>query len=224
LVIGADRGRTGGRDVARGDRAELERIVQGLDRQHPDWPAADLERELALRAAVAYGNWRDDTPNLESRLRQVQRWRTGFRGGGRLARAPVAYTFVWPMGEKQRQGVEPSFQPRSALRRASHRIFLYNCSAETLRDLRAKVGRVEVAFDPALAPKGFAELHWTRNSAIREGLLRAPGNERIRHPLEVEFTVANGTKRASLKGELSIEANDGWVAFRASDQSEKEIE
>ncbi|MCI4350773.1 MAG: hypothetical protein L3K15_04600 [Thermoplasmata archaeon] len=210
--------------MTRTDRAELERLVQTLDRQHPDWPAADIERELAQRAAVSYGNWTDDTPSLESRLRQVQRWRTGFRAAGPLARAKTAYTFLWPMGEKQRQGVEPSFRARPALRRASHRIFVYNCSSETLRELRAKVGGVEVAYEPALIPQGFAELHWTRNPAILEGLLRAEDRTTLRHPLEVEFAVANGTRRASLKGDLSLEANDGWVAFRASDRSEKEIE
>lgn len=210
--------------MARTDRAELERLVQDLDRQHPDWPALEFERELAHRAAVSYGNWKDETPNLESRLRQVQRWRTGFRSGGQLARAQVAYTFVWPVGEKQRQGLEPSFPARPALRRASHRVFLYNCSAEILREVRAKIGGVEVAYDPALAPAGFAELHWTRNPSIKASLLRTPDNETLRFPLEVAFAVSNGTKRASLKGDLRMEANDGFVAFRASDRSEKEIE
>jgi hypothetical protein len=210
--------------MARSDRAELERIVQGLDRQHPEWSATQLERELAERAAVSYGNWKDDTPNLDSRLRQVQRWRTGFRGGGKAARSPLAYTFVWPMGEKQRQGVDPTFSARPALRRASHRIFLHNCSAETLREVRARIDGVEVAYDPALGPRGFAELHWTRNRRIREGLLQSREPQTVQHALEVEFAVANGTKRASLKGDLRLETEDGWVAFRASDRSEKEIE
>jgi hypothetical protein len=182
--------------VTKADRAELERIVMAIERQHSDWSAAEIERELAHRAAVSYGNWKDDTPNLRARLRQIQRWRTGARGAGPRPRAQLAYTFLWPMGEKQRQGVEPSFPARASLRRASHRIFLYNCSAETLRELRAKVGRVEVAYDPALAPKGFAEVHWTRNPAVREGLLAAKDHQILQPPLEVEFAVANGTKRA----------------------------
>jgi hypothetical protein len=210
--------------VTRADRAELERVVLVLERQHPDWSAREIERELAQRAPASHGNWTTDTPNLRARLRQVQRWRTGSRGSGRPARSQLAYTFLWPMGEKQRQAVDPSYVARASPRRASHRLFLYNCSAEIVRELRAKVGGVEVAYEPALAAGGSTEIHWTRNPAIREGLLRAAGHETLVHPLEVEFAVSNGTKRAFLKGTLSLDATDGWISFRARDESMKEIE
>jgi hypothetical protein len=210
--------------MTKADRTELERLVLALERQHSDWPASEVELELAHRAPVSYGNWKDDTPNPRARLRQIQRWRTGARGGGRPARAQLSYTFLWPVGEKQRQAVEPAFVARSSLRRASHRLFLYNCSLEMLREVRAKVGGVEVAYDPAVDPKGFAEVHWTRNPGIRTALLRAGEHEVLPHLLEVEFAVANGTKRAWLRGELSLDANDGWTSFRTDDRAVKEIE
>lgn len=213
-----------GRAVTKADRAELERLVFVLERQHPDWSASDIERGLAEWAPASHGSWKADTPNLRARLRQVQRWRSGSRGGGRSPRTRLAYTFLWPMGEKQREAVESSYIARASSRRASHRLFLYNCSAEVVRELRAKVGGVEVAYEPALLAGAFTEIHWTRNPAIRDGLLQAAGHEALSHPLEVEFAVSNGTKRALLKGTLSLDATDGWNSFRARDGSAKEIE
>jgi len=210
--------------MTRAERAELERLVFTLERQNPDWSASRVEQELAERAPVAYGNWKLDTPNLRARLRQIQRWRTGFKGGGRPARAQLSYTFLWPMGEKQRQALEPSYPARASSRRASHRIFLYNCSGETVRELRAKLGRVEVAYEPALNPGAFTEIHWTRDATVRDSLLAATDHQTLVQPLDVEFAVSNGTKRAVLKGNLSLDATDGWTSFRASDQTEKEIE
>jgi len=212
------------RAVTKADRAELERLVLVLERQHPDWSAREIELELAQRAPASHGNWTSDTPNLRTRLRQVQRWRTGARGRAGRPRTQPAYTYLWPMGEKQRQAVEPSFPARATSLRASHRLFLRNCSSETVRELRAKLGRTDVDYEPALPPGGFTELHWTRNPAIRDGLLAAADHQILLHPLEVEFAVSNGTKRALLKGELSLDATDGWTSFRASDQSAKEIE
>jgi hypothetical protein len=81
-----------------------------------------------------------------------------------------------------------------------------------------------VAYEPALAAGGFTEIHWTRDPAIREGLLAAGEHQMLQYPLAVEFAVSNGTRRALLKGELSLDATDGWTSFRASDQSAKEIE
>ena len=48
--------------MTRAEREELERLVQGLDRAHPEWTATDMEDELSTLAAVAFGNWKDDTP------------------------------------------------------------------------------------------------------------------------------------------------------------------
>jgi len=195
-----------------------------LERQHSDWSASEVETELAQRAPVAYGNWREDTPNVRARLRQIQRWRTGFRGGGPPARTRLNYTFVWPMGERQRQVVEPAYPAPASPRKASRRIFLYNCSGETVRELRAKLGGAEVAYEPAIKPGAFAELHWTRNLTVRDGLLGATDHQLLHHPLEVDFAVSEGKKRASLKGVLNLDATDGWIAFRSSDNTEKEIE
>jgi len=210
--------------VSKEDRAELERLVLVLERQHPDWSAREIELELAERAPASHGNWKSDTPDLRARLRQVQRWRTGAWGRGGRTRAQLPFTFLWPMGEKQRQAVDPSFTARASSRRASQRLFLRNCSAEVVRELRAKIGGVEVAYEPALAAGGFTEVHWTRNLATRDALLRAQDHQILPQPLEVEFAVSNGTRRAFLKGELRLDSTDGWTSFRASDQSEKEIE
>lgn len=209
--------------VTKGDRAELERLVLVLERQHPDWSAREIELELAQRAPASHGSWAGDTPNLRARLRQVQRWRTGAQSRRRTLAHP-AYTFLWPLGEKQRQVIEPAFTARASPRSASHRIFLHNCSAETVRELRARLGRVEVAYEPALAAGGFTELHWTRNPAIRDSLLGAADHQLILYSLDVEFAVSNGTRRAFLKGELSLDSSDGWISFRTSEQSAKEIE
>ena len=210
--------------MTRAERAELERLVLALERQHSSWSASQVEGELAQRAPVAYGNWKEDTPNVRARLRQIQRWRTGFRGGGQSSRTRLSYAFVWPMGERQRQVLEPSYPARATSPKASRRIFLYNCSGEIVRELRAKLGDVEVAYEPAVKSGAFAELHWTRNPTVRDGLLGATDHQLLHHPLQVEFAVSDGRKRASLKGILSLDATDGWTAFRSSDRTEKEIE
>jgi len=227
ILIGLSRGpatSVANRTVTKAERAELERLVFNLERHHPDWAASKVERELAQRAAVAYGNWKEDTPNVRARLRQIQRWRTGFRGGGPPARARLSYTFLWPVGERQRQVIEPAYPARTTAPKASRRIFLYNCSGEIVRELRARLGDVEVAYEPAVKPGTFAELHWTRNSTVRNELLAATEHQLLHHALEAEFAVSDGKKRASLKGVLSLDATDGWTGFRSSDRNEKEIE
>jgi hypothetical protein len=210
--------------MTRGDRAELERLVLTLERQHPEWSARDIEHELAQRAPVSYGNWKDDTGVLSARLRQVQRWRTGARGRSRAARADLSYTYLWPIGVKQRKRAEPGFAAPSSRTRASHRLFLTNCSTETIRELRARITGQEVAYDPAVPPGGFSELHWTRNESIRKELLAAADHQTLRYALEVDFAVANGRKRAALKGELSMDSTDGWTLFATSGSTTKEIE
>ena len=128
------------------------------------------------------------------------------------------------MGEKQRHGLEPTYVARPTHLKASQRLFLCNCSTESVRELRAKMGGVEVAYEPVVGSGAFTEIHWTRDSAIRERLLQASEHEILTVPLEVEFAIADGMKRAILKGSFSLDASDGWIAFRSSDQSEKEIE
>ncbi len=57
--------------MGKADEREPERLVQTLERTHPDWRSSEIEFELRSRGAVAYGNWKDDTPNLRARLRQI---------------------------------------------------------------------------------------------------------------------------------------------------------
>ena len=210
--------------MTRAERIELERLVQLLDRQYSGWSAGEIEAELARRAPVAYGNWKDDTPAVRSRLRQVQRWRRGGTGAGRRPRSRPPYTFVWPVGERQRQSLEPTFSARPLAPRASHRLFVYNCSSETVRELHVKLDGVKVSYEPALRAAGFAEIHWTRNHVIRDALLVATEHQIFFHPVEVEFAVSNGAKRAFLKGVLRLDSTDGWNSFRADDRTEREIE
>lgn len=210
--------------MTRAERTELERLVQLLDRQYSGWSASEIEAELARRAPVAYGNWKDDTPAARSRLRQVQRWRRGETGAARRRRSRPPYAFVWPVGERQRQSLETTFPARPLAPRASHRLFVYNCSSETVRELRVQLDGVRVTYEPALRVGGFAEIHWTRNHAIRDALLAATEHQISLHPLEVEFAVSNGAKRAFLKGVLRLDSTDGWNSFRSDDRTEREIE
>ncbi|MCI4317947.1 MAG: TPM domain-containing protein, partial [Thermoplasmata archaeon] len=66
--------------MSRQERQELERQVQAIEREHPKWTAAEVEKSLRERSPIAYGNWHDETPNIRSRLRAIQRWRMGSKG------------------------------------------------------------------------------------------------------------------------------------------------
>jgi hypothetical protein len=209
--------------VAHGQRAELERAVQKLDREHADWAAPIIERELEVVAPVAYGNWKDTTPNLRARLRQIQRWRGGARTPPR-PKLKLPFRYLWPLGESQRNVVDPAFAAPRRARRASHRIFLQNCSTETVREIHVRLGGREVGYEPTLGPGGFLELRWTNNPAIRATALEATENEALYFPLAVEFAVRNGRGRASLEGRLTMAASDGWTEFRAIDGQIREIE
>ncbi len=81
----------------RAEREELRRRVEDLHRDHPDWAAREIEAGLKDRAPVAYGNWRDETPSEDSRLRAIQRWRSGGRwaANGSILRVPFPY--AWPV-------------------------------------------------------------------------------------------------------------------------------
>lgn len=205
-------------------RAELERLVQLVDRKHPDWSSRKIESELEILAPVSYGNWRENTQNLAARLRQVQRWRRGASGQPAPKAGPLPFPLLWPIGERQRAKIDPEFAARPTTVQASHRIFLYNCSAETVRSVRILLGGREVAYEPAIAPGKFAEVFWQKNSAVRAGALAAASAERIPYRLHVQFAVAKGTKRANLEGHLTLDASFGWISFTADDGQQKEIE
>jgi hypothetical protein len=208
--------------VSRREREELERHVQRLERLSPARTARQLEAELRILAPVAYGNWADDTPELAARLRQVQRWRRGSSGTTRPAGRQELY-HVWPAGEAQRHEIDPAFPLRRPRAPASHRLFLRNCSEETLHEVGVTLAGRAVGYEPALAPGGFTEVHWVRNEAIRAAALEAPAHERLRHPLRVDYAYARGTKRGRFEGVLLLDAMDGWTEFTAKDGEAKEI-
>ncbi len=209
--------------MARQERAELEREVQRLEREHPKWRAAEIEHELATRAPVAYGSWKAETPNRRSRLRQVQRWRSGARGRdpGRGARA--LFPYLWPVGERQRKEVDPDFAPSPLVSAGSWRVFLYNCGPEVVRDVRVYLDRVPLDYAPSILTGRYQEVHWQRHESIRGSLLQeaaAPS----RHPLRVEFVVAKGTRQAVLEGTLLLDPSQGWVHFEGRDGRRREVE
>lgn len=210
--------------MARQEKLELERRVQDIEREHPDWSARLVEKELESLAPVAYGNWKDGTPNPLARLRQVQRWRRGSKARPASASLQPLFPYLWPMGEQQRQGMEPEFKARPSVSRGSHRLFLYNCSPEAVRDVRVRVAGQELSYEPAVPPGKFAEVHWIRSDAIRQAALSAAPAQLLRHRLLVEFVVARGTKRARLEGELTLDPGQGWVSFTSRDGRQKEIE
>ena len=204
-------------------RAELERLTQEIDREHPDWNAREIERELELRSPVVYGHWKDGTPILEARLRQVQRWRKGVRYPART-RTSLPFRYAWPVGEKQRRALDPTYGAGHPVHRATHRVFLYNCSEETLRELRMLLGGREVGYEPALPPGHFAEVVWTRNPAIRSAALGSAARARIAFPFRAEFAIVRGTRSAGLAGQLLLDTEDGWISFSSSDGQSKELE
>ncbi|HZY69655.1 MAG TPA: hypothetical protein VFF67_01585 [Thermoplasmata archaeon] len=202
----------------------MEQLVQDLDRKHPDWSSRQIEAELELLAPVGYGYWRENTANLRARFRQIQRWRRGqASSAGPSPTAPLFHR-IWPIGERQRRALDPTFTPGSAVIHASHRAFLRNCAPEPLREVRAKLAGVEVAYEPVLHPQGFLEIRWVRNPAVRQAALEAEDSEVLQHTLDVEFAAERGLRRGHLKGVLSMSASDGWFAFEADDGQRKEIE
>jgi hypothetical protein len=210
--------------MPRQEKAELERRVQDLERQHPEWSARLIEHELEGVAPVAFGDWKDATPNRLARIRQVQRWRRGARGKLGSDVAQPLFPFLWPMGELQRQGMEPGFTARSTVAQGTHRLFLFNCSVEPVRDVRVKIGGRELSYDPVILPGKFAEVHWLRSDAVRQSALEATAGRSVRHRMLVDFVVAKGTRRARLEGDLTLDPSQGWVSFTSRDGRQKELE
>ncbi|MCI4365050.1 MAG: hypothetical protein L3K10_03175 [Thermoplasmata archaeon] len=204
-------------------RTELERLTQNVERVHPDWLARQVERELEALAPVVYGHWKDETPSLEARLRQVQRWRKGFRSPPRPRASPL-YRHIWPVGERQRQELDPQYIARPTRLKASHRVFLRNCSPDSVQELRARLAGEEVAYEPSLLPGHFVEVDWSRHEELLRWLLESSDHATRRCKLSVEFATDRGTRSGRFDGELDLDSTDGWQAFVASDGSRKEIE
>jgi hypothetical protein len=210
--------------VNRTGRQELERRVQDLDREHPDWSARELEEELKARLPAVYGEWCDDTPALGSRLRSVQRWRGAGARGLEAKQAQVLFPHLWPLGERQRHELEPSYVPVQRVAAGSWRLFLFNCGPEVLREIHVLMDGHEVGYSPFLLMGRFAEVNWQRLPSIKEAALGLDGSAVTSHPFEARFVIAKGTRNAKLGGALRLDAQQGWVEFDGGDGRRKEIE
>ncbi|HYK94183.1 MAG TPA: hypothetical protein VEY07_09140 [Thermoplasmata archaeon] len=210
--------------MPRQSRVELEQAVQRVEREHPDWEARRIERELESRVPVAYGAWRQDTPVLRSRLRQVQRWRTGARGRDAGRWSVHLFPYLWPVGERQRKEVDPTFSPSPVVASGSWRIFLYNCGPEVVRDVRVAVDGTPLDYSPSILTGRFSEIHWQRRESLRSNALLASEGDASNHELTVEFVIAKGTREARLAGTLLLDPVQGWVHFSGRDGRAREIE
>jgi hypothetical protein len=210
--------------MLRQTRSDLERLVQTLERDDPKRSAAAVEKELAARGPVAYGEWVQETPNLRSRLRAIQRWRSGSRGRGGLSGHGQLFPYVWPVGERQRKEVEPEFAASPVLATGSWRVFLYNCSPEVVRDVRVLLDGSEIDYAPSLMVGRFVEVHWQKVDAIKAAFQSQGDDPVSRHRLQAEFVIARGTKQARVLGNLTLNTGQGWTFFASQDGRQREIE
>ena len=198
--------------------------MQALERDDSKRSAAAVEKALVERAPIAYGEWKEETPNLRSRLRAVQRWRSGSRGRGGSSGHPHLFPYLWPVGERQRKEVEPEFGTSSAMASGSWRIFLYNCSPEVVRDVRMSLDHVEIDYAPSILVGRFVEIHWQRIEGIRSAFLSQDADRLSRHPFEADFVIARGTRQARIGGDLTLDTTQGWVHFGSQDGRKRELE
>ena len=210
--------------MTRQTREELERQVQALERERPKQSAAEMEAELAERSPVAYGTWREETPKLRSRLRAIQRWRSGARGRGAGTGARHLFPYLWPVGERQRREIEPTFAASPLVASGSWRLFLYNCSPEVVRDVRVRINGAELDYAPSIGVSRFAEIHWQRNEDVKAASFATDGAAESRHRLEVQFVIARGTREARIQGELVLDPRQGWTFFDSRDGRRRELE
>jgi hypothetical protein len=210
--------------MRRSRRSELEPQVQGLDREHPEWSSSEIERELRVRHPAMYGDWAEETPEVASRRRAVQRWRgSGGRAlAARQARAEIP--FLWPVGERQRRELDPGYLPSSRLSAGSWRIFLYNCAPETLREIHVALDRVAVGYSPFLLPGRFLEVLWQRVEPIKEATLATPESAPSGHLLRAQFVRSRGTREGRLEGTLQLRTDQGWLVFDGGNGRTKELE
>jgi hypothetical protein len=210
--------------MLRQEREELEGQVQRLERDNPKASAAQIEKELASRAPVAYESWKAETPILRSRLRAVQRWRRGARGRDAGRGAVHLFPYLWPVGERQRKEVDAGFSPSPVVSSGSWRVFLYNCGPEVVRDVRVFIDRHALDYAPSVLTGRFAEIHWQRLDSLKSVALLGNDREPSGHELKVEFVIAKGTRQATLTGELTLHPLQGWIFFSGRDGRSREIE
>ncbi|HTT25999.1 MAG TPA: hypothetical protein VMH90_03430 [Thermoplasmata archaeon] len=210
--------------MKRQSREELERIAQSLERKNGQWSASEIERAIRDVAPVAYGEWTEETPNRRSRLRSVQRWRTGARGRDAGKGAAHLFPYVWPVGDRQRQELDPSWTTSTRNLTGSWRLFLYNCAPEVVRDVRIYLDGEEVDYAPSILVGRFAEVHWQRIEAVRAETLQGDGAPPAEHLLSAEFVIAKGTRHAAIGGRLRLDPGQGWSFFASRDGRRREIE
>ena len=210
--------------VKRQEKEELERQVQALEREDTKSSARFVERELERRSPLAYGAWKEDTPVLRSRLRAIQRWRSGARGRDSGKGPRHLFPYVWPVGDRQRREVDSTYLVSPVVSTGSWRIFLYNCGPEVVRDVRIFLDHVELDYAPSILTSHFAEIHWQRIEAIKARCLGDDGANLSKHLLRVDFVVNKGTRLAHIEGELTLHSLQGWVQFGARDGRGRELE
>jgi hypothetical protein len=211
--------------MKRREREELERRVQELERKDPKAAASALEKELEQQAPLAYGSWKEETPVLRSRLRSVQRWRSGTRGRDAGKGIRHLFPYVWPIGDRQRKDVDSAHQVSPVVATGSWRIFLYNCGPEVVRDVRIYLDQVDLDYAPSILTGRFAEVHWQRIDAIRDRCLSTDeADQASRHLLRVDFVVNKGLRQAHVEGELILHSLQGWTQFDGRDGRAREIE
>ena len=210
--------------MKRQTREELERQVQLLERRNPDWSASQIEAGLKESHPAGHGEWVEYTPNPRSRLRAIQRWRTGARG--RDAGRGVIHSFphVWPVGERQRQELDPTWSRAGRPVAGSWRIFLYNCAPEVVRDVRIHLDGREIDYAPSILEGRFTEVHWQRIDEIRAETMGGESAPDSTHELRAEFVIARGTRQAEVLGTLTLDPDQGWTFFAAREGRQREIE
>jgi hypothetical protein len=210
--------------MKRQEREELERQVQALERADTKAAARTIERELERRAPLAYGAWKEETPVLRSRLRAIQRWRSGARGRDAGKGPRHLFPYVWPVGDRQRREVDSTHQVSPVVAAGTWRLFLYNCGPEVVRDVRIFLDHTELDYAPSILTSHFAEIHWQRIDAIKSRCLAEDGASVSKHRLRVDFVINKGTRLAHIEGELSLHSMQGWVQFAAQDGRGRELE
>jgi hypothetical protein len=210
--------------MKRQSREELERIVQTLERRNSGWSARQLEDGVKETGPLAYEEWVAETPNRRSRLRAVQRWRTGARGREAGKAAVHLFPYVWPVGDRQRQELDPTWTTSARALSGSWRLFLYNCAPEVLRDVRISLDGEEIDYSPSILVGRFAEVHWQRIDTLRSETLQGEGASPAEHELTAEFVIAKGTRHAAIAGKLTLHPSQGWSFFASRDGRRREIE
>ena len=134
------------------------------------------------------------------------------------------FPYLWPIGERQRREVDPSFAPSPVVASGSWRIFLYNCGPEVVRDVRVFLDKSPLDYSPSILTGHFTEVHWQRQEEVKASTMALDGSSLSRHELRVEFVIARGTRQSQLVGDLILHPSQGWVHFAGKDGRSREVE